>query len=179
MGSPRPAAQQISVRPAVTRLFIHSLLLQQGAVCAASIVKAAFLMSSSSAASFPVSLFPSPLSRRLSPPSLYPSPSSFLPPSLPPSVRLIRLYAAKPKCTGRGTREEGEGSEAETVRTEREQNRQANEQPKRGEGAGREGSERMEEWVSGRVEEEGKAALVAAMGVPLPSSCEVKSLPWF
>lgn len=32
----------------------------------------------------------------------------------------------------------------------------------------------------GREEEEvGKAALVAVMGVPLPSSCEVKSLPWF
>lgn len=121
MGSPRPDAQQIPVRPAVTRLFIHSLLLQQGAVCAAHVVKAAFLMSSSSAASFPVSLFPSPLSLAVSSPSI-PFPQLF--PASPPSVRLIRLYAAKHKFTGRGTEGEREGSEAETVRTEREQNRQ-------------------------------------------------------
>lgn len=37
----------------------------------------------------------------------------------------------------------------------------------------------MGQWESGGLEEEGKAPLVATMGVPLPSSCEVKSLPWF
>lgn len=36
----------------------------------------------------------------------------------------------------------------------------------------------MGQWESGGAEE-GKAALVAAMGVPLSGSCEVKSLPWF
>lgn len=38
----------------------------------------------------------------------------------------------------------------------------------------------MGQWESSKEEEGGeKRAPAAAMGVPLPSSCEVKSLPWF
>lgn len=72
---------------------------------------------------FPSVSFPiPPLSPAVSSLSI-PFPQLF-PPSLPPSFPLIRLHAAKHKFTGRGTKGDREGSETETIRTEREQNRQ-------------------------------------------------------
>lgn len=151
MGSPRPDAQQISVRPAVTRLFIHSLRLQQGAVCAAHIVKAAFLMSSSSA-SVPPSLFPSPLSHRLSPPSLYPSPSSSLPPSVSSGCmqQSSNSRGEAPKETARGLKQRRFGQKGSRTDSKRTAAKGEKEQ----EESGREGRGRMEEeeWVSGRAE---------------------------
>lgn len=79
---------------------------------------------------FPRVFFPiPPLSDSLLPLSTLPPALSCLPPS---SIRLIRLYAAKHKFTERGTQGEREGSEAETVRTEKGAERAAKEQLKRG-----------------------------------------------
>lgn len=122
MGSPRPAAQQILVRATVTCLFIHSLLFGFTSSSTGSSLckygthsrglhsscllpfspRVFFFYCFSPSVSIPIP----PL--WLSPPSLYPSPSSFLLcASLPPSLPFIRLYAARHKFIG-GTRDSKE-----------------------------------------------------------------------